>query len=73
MQNVVVYACFYAEKGLFNDSYLSIGTAIRKALSAGLHKTSSGIESTGQSNLIWRLYHFEKYLLSDDNTIFNRA
>jgi hypothetical protein len=59
------HACYYTEKGSHNKAYLLIGSASRKAFSAGLHRdppqgSRSDMEIEEQRSLVWVLYNFER-------------
>lgn len=62
------YANYQNEQGRPNSAFLHLGTATRKALSAGLHKDVPHGDSQDQETIeerritFWSLYAFETYL-----------
>lgn len=64
VQLSLLMAHYQSEQGRPNSSFLHLGTAARKALSAGLHKdTPSNMEDTeGRQTTFWSLYFYETWI-----------
>ena len=63
------HAHYQAENARPNAAYLHMGTAVRKAIAAGLHKSMRSGGSHGQEDTLerettfWSLYMWEKWVL----------
>jgi hypothetical protein len=59
------YAYFQSEQGRPNSTFLHLGSAARKALSAGLHKDAPSDDTQSQESIeerrttLWSLYFVE--------------
>ncbi|KAJ5623922.1 hypothetical protein N7510_000231 [Penicillium lagena] len=66
--DLIQYAHFQNEQGRPNSTFLHLGCATRKALSAGLHKDAPNDDSQSQENVderrttLWSLYFFETWI-----------
>jgi hypothetical protein len=63
--DLIQYAHFQSEQGRPNPAFLHLGCAVRKALSAGLHKHAPNDDTQSQESIeerrttLWSLYFFE--------------
>ncbi|KAJ5797933.1 uncharacterized protein N7503_007229 [Penicillium pulvis] len=67
MQSIEGHACYYTEKGLYSNAYLTLGSATRKVFSVGLHRdppqgSRPDLEMEQQRKLVWILYNLESWL-----------
>lgn len=64
----MAYAHYQAENARPNAAYLHMGTAVRKSVAAGLHKSMSSSGSHAQEDTqerqttFWSLYMWETYV-----------